>query len=454
MSPLLSPRLWIVAAGTVIVPLDSSVNVAFPYIADGFGRPAPDLRLVVVTFILSSAALLLIGGRLGDLYGYRRIFRIGLVISIAALLLDAAAPSYLALLSARIGQGIGAALTLSCAPALTIGLFSEADRGKAIGAYAMIFAGSMALGPVVGGWLIDAWDWRAVFWYRAPLAAAALLGSIFLSSARAAVPGRTFDPAGAVLLGSALALTFISLNTLSTSAAAGAALGGLAILTGGGFVAHQLRSASPIIELRYFRSWPFSGLTVSNVLLNLSAFSVMMVVPFYLGRTAGVDAGDAGWVLAAYAGGVAATAWIAGQILNRAAAGDSAAPRLMRLSAIGIGAGLWLVSGLGPGQSLLAVAAAIGLVGAGLGLYQASFLYLVTGTLPPEDRGVAGSLAEVTRSMGNVGAATLMFEIFRTRSAAGGFEAGFQSTYVTAAAIAFAVLAVMLVPAIFQRTRS
>ena len=452
MSPLLNPRLWIIAAGTVIVPLDSSVNVAFPYIADGFGRPAPDLRLVVVTFILSSAALLLIGGRLGDLYGYRRIFRIGLAVSIAALLLDAAAPSYLALLSARIGQGIGAALTLSCAPALTIGLFAEADRGKAIGAYAMIFAGSMALGPVVGGWLIDAWDWRAVFWYRAPLAAAALLGSIFLSGARAAGPGRTFDPAGAVLLGSALALIFISLNTLSTSAAAGAALGGLAVLTGGGFIAHQLRSASPIIELRYFRSRPFSGLTVSNVLLNLSAFSVMMVVPFHLGRTAGVDAGDAGWVLAAYAGGVAVTAWIAGQILN-AAASDSAAPRLMRLSALGIGAGLWLVSGLGPGQSLLTVAASIGLVGAGLGLYQASFLYLATGTLPPEDRGVAGSLAEVTRSMGNVGAATLMFEIFRARSAAGGFEAGFQSTYVTAAAIAFAVLAVMLVPAIFQKTR-
>ena len=125
----------------------------------------------------------------------------------------------------------------------------------------------------------------------------------------------------------------------------------------------------------------------------------------------------------------------------------------MRLGAIGIGAGLWMVSGLGPGQSLLAVAAAIGLVGAGLGLYQASFLYLVTGTLPPEDRGVAGSLAEMTRTMGNVSAATLMFEVFRTRQAADGFEAGFAATYDLAATIAFVVLAVMLLAPLFHRRK-
>ncbi len=452
MSPLLNPRLWIIGLGIVILPLDSSVNVAFPFIAQAFDLPASALRLVVVTYILSAMTLLLIAGRMGDIWGYRRIFRLGLAISVVALLLNAAAPSYGFLLAARIGQGIGVALTLSCAPALVIGLFSEAERGKAIGAYAMIFAGSMALGPIVGGWVIETWDWRAVFWYRAPLAAAALIGSVFIAE-RPVEKSRKFDVAGAILLGSAMALIFTSLNSIAasgvTAAVAGAAGVGIFIY----FLRHQLKSDVPIIDLGHFASWRFSGLTVSNVLLNLAAFSVMMVVPFYLGRAAGMDGGTIGYVLAAYAGGVAVTAWAAGQMLGAPGGEGNIAPRLMRLSALMIGGGLWLVSLLGPDHGLWAVAGCIGIVGAGLGLYQATFLYMVTGTLPPEDRGVAGSLAEMTRTMGNVSAATLMFEVFRTRQAANGFEAGFASTYTLAAGIAFVVLAVMLLAPIFHRRK-
>ena len=253
MSPLLNPRLWIIGLGIVILPLDSSVNVAFPFIAQAFDLPASALRLVVVTYILSAMTLLLIAGRMGDIWGYRRIFRLGLAISVAALLLNAAAPSYEFLLAARIGQGIGVALTLSCAPALVIGLFPETDRGKAIGAYAMIFAGSMALGPIIGGWVIETWDWRAVFWYRAPLAAAALIGSVFIAE-RPAEKSRKFDVAGAILLGSAMALIFTSLNSIAASGATAAIAGAAGAGTFIYFIRHQLKSDAPLIDLGYFAS--------------------------------------------------------------------------------------------------------------------------------------------------------------------------------------------------------
>ena len=128
-----------------------------------------DIRWVVIAYVLTYASLMLVFGRLGDLLGYRRIFQLGLLVSAAGFAACSLAPTYPLLLLGRMLQGVGIALTLSCAPALAISLFEENERTRVLGVYAAITAAGSALGPLVGGFLVERWDWQAVFWFRAPL---------------------------------------------------------------------------------------------------------------------------------------------------------------------------------------------------------------------------------------------------------------------------------------------
>ena len=114
--------VFIVGLGTLVVPFDSSVNVAFPHIIRAFGLPIPAIQWVVIAYTLTYAALMLVFGRVGDMLGHRLVFRLGCAASTAAFLCCAAAPSYRWLLAARVTQGIGAAMALSCGPALATAL--------------------------------------------------------------------------------------------------------------------------------------------------------------------------------------------------------------------------------------------------------------------------------------------------------------------------------------------
>src|SRR5712691_9538152 len=179
-------RAWVVGLGTAVVPLDTAVNIAFPAIARGFDLATPDIQWVVICYVLTYAALTLALGRIGDIYGHALIFRAGLLWSTAALVLCALAPSFAALLFCRFLQGIGAALVLSCGAALVTSFYGEDRRSRVLGIYTMMFAAGATLGPWLGGALVQAWDWPAVFWFRVPITAAALL----LSHRLPAPPGR------------------------------------------------------------------------------------------------------------------------------------------------------------------------------------------------------------------------------------------------------------------------
>ena len=144
----------IVGLGTVVVPFDSSVNVAFPHIIRAFDLPIPAIQWVVIAYTLTYAALTLVFGRIGDMLGYRRIFLIGSAWSMVAFVLCGAAPSYPWLLAARVMQGVGAALSLSCGPALATSLYPEQDRARVLGLYTMVFGIGGAIGPVIAGQLV------------------------------------------------------------------------------------------------------------------------------------------------------------------------------------------------------------------------------------------------------------------------------------------------------------
>ncbi len=154
-------RLMLVGLGASVVPLDTAVNIAFPDITRSFGLPIQMIQWVVICYVLTYASLMLAFGRVGDIFGHARVFRAGLLWSVAAFLLCAAAPAYGWLLFFRFLQGIGAGLVISVAPALVTGLYPEHRRSRAVAAFTMMFAIASAAGPLIGGTLVHYWGWAA-----------------------------------------------------------------------------------------------------------------------------------------------------------------------------------------------------------------------------------------------------------------------------------------------------
>src|SRR6202020_2390375 len=153
--------VFVVGLGTLVVPFDSSVNVAFPHIIRGFDLAIPAIQWVVIAYTLTYAALTLVFGRVGDMLGYRRIFQMGNVSGAVAFVLCAAAPGYGRLLGALVLQGVGAALALSCSPALATSLYPEDQRPRVLGLYTMMFGLGSVLGTILAGELVQHFGWRA-----------------------------------------------------------------------------------------------------------------------------------------------------------------------------------------------------------------------------------------------------------------------------------------------------
>jgi len=439
-----SPRLqlFLLGLGTLGVPLDTATNIAFPAITAAFAIPLEDIQWVVICYVLTHAGLMLGVGRVGDLFGHARVFRLGLAWSAIAYLLCAAAPSFGALIFCRFLQGIGAALILSCGPALATSLFPESRRARVLGAYAAMLAVGAALGPSAGGILVQEFGWSAVYWARTPamLLALALLR---LPPSRPTCGRPAFDLPGACLLALALSLLLLALNRLKGLLDGDLLALALALASlGAGYacVRWERLTPSPVLDLKVFRQGPFAFLSLANVLLNLAGFAVMLLVPYYLARFAALPWYQAGFVLALSPFGSMLAAPLAGRLLARTA------PYRVAFGGGGILAlGLGLIAAWGSEASLPSMAAALVLHGIGAGLFQVAYLEHVTATMPRADRGVAGSLANVTRTMGVVTGASLLMLLFRSVQSSGpggdaGFLAGFASTFGAAAALCLAVV--------------
>ena len=425
-------RVALIGLGTSVVPLDSAVNIAFPDITGSFGLPIETIQWVVICYVLTHAALMLAFGRLGDVFGYDRVFRAGLLWNAVAFVCCAAAPSFGWLLFCRFLQGIGAALTLSCAPALVTGLFPEDRRSRALAAFTMMYALGSAAGPLLGGGLVDLWGWPAVFWFRAPIAVVALIFLEGLPAAPRRGPREPVDIVGAGVLALAISTLLLTLNQLQHPGRqlfALIAFSGVAAASLFGFVRWERRVAQPIVNLDFFRTGGFAAINGASVSVYLTSFAVMLLAPYYLVRFTDLPLPLAGAVLATSSIGSIAASPLAGRLIERIPAAPVAA-----LGAVLSGAGLFLIGGRGIGTASASVVVPLALQGFGVGLFQVAYMDLVMGTLPPQHRGVAGSLAMLTRTLGIVIGATLLTLVFhslQTSSLAyqGGAADGFLSAY-------------------------
>lgn len=437
-----------IGLGTLAVPLDSMVNVAFPDIVRSFALPIPMIQWVVICYVLTHASLMLVFGRLGDMFGHRRIFLIGAALSAVAFAGCALAPAYGWLLAARVAQGMGAALLLSCGPALATFLFPETQRARALGLYTMIFGLGGAIGPPLAGLLVDMWGWRAVYAVRVPLCVLAFVLALRLPVAPASGQREPFDAPGAVWLTLAITAGLLAIN--QSREWAGQAwlvllLAGMAVAAAAAFIRQERRTARPIIDVGLFRDGGFAAINLGNVLVNLAAFAVLLLAPFYLSQVVGLPVMALGLVLACSPIGLMVSAPLAGRL-----AGLVPARTLLVAGAGAVAVSLLLV---GQAAGLAVMVPAMVLQGVGLGLYQVAYTDIVTRTLPRHSRGVAGSLAMMTRTLGTVGgAAVLMLTFQAARGAAeqaglnadDALVAGFRAAFLLAAAITAAAATLLL----------
>ena len=432
-------RLVMLGLGLSVVPLDTAVNIAFPDITGSFGLPISMIQWVVICYVLTYASLMLACGRIGDIGGHARVFRAGLGWSVLAFLLCAAAPDFSSLLFFRFLQGIGAGLVISCAPALVTGLYPETRRAHAIGIFTLIFALASALGPLIGGVLVARWGWPAVFWFRAPIALASLVLLRGLPSSPTSVHER-FDILGALLLAAGLVTLLLGINALRGGAAAapllGAAVASLAL-----FVWWEGRAARPIIRIQLFADAGFTAVNLVTVVMYLATFSVLLFVPYFFARFSVMPLPLAGAVLALGSAAMALASPPAGWLIARVAA-----ERVAALGLLVVGAGLYLISHWPADVSASTMALTLAIQGFGTGLFQVAYMDMVMRSSPLADRGVAGSLAILTRTIGTVTGAALLSLIFHAlqgSDAAAGFLDAFRGVFrIVGIAVVASVVAV------------
>lgn len=451
-------RAFSVAAlslGTIAVQFDSAVNIAFPDLVRSFALPIPEIQWIVISYTLTYAALMLVFGRIGDIFGHRTIFLLGAAGSALAFVLCALATTYDGLLAARILQGVSAALTLSCGPALITSLYGEERRAHVLSVYTLLIGLGGALGPVIGGFLVDRWGWPSVFAFRAPIALAALAAGFALPIGKRGGTREGFDGIGAALLVLTISVALLALNQLQhpDRTFVNLALFGTFAFLAFAFTRYEIRIQHPIIDVRFFRDADFALLNVAHTLLNLAGFAIFLLVPFYLDAIGGLSAPAAGLVLAASPIGLILAAPMAGRI-----AGAVPPRRMALIGAASSATGLTIISLLGfsaaeslsPPAALAILMLASLLQGLGVGLFQVAYFDIATATLPKENRGVAGSLVLMTRTVGLVMGASILMLAFRSLSSSSGQDGklslltGFSGAFAIAASISFTVVVLAL----------
>ncbi len=411
IEPLRSARigLAIVCLGSLLGPLDSSVNVAFPAITRAFDIALGDIRWIIIGFVIAQSSLSIVFGKLGDLYGHRRIFQLGLATCALAHLACGFAPTYSALIVLRMVQGLAVGIAMACAPALATLLFPETHKRRVLAIYLMLFSVGVAIGPIAGGLLLPWTDWPGVFWFRVPLALLALVLS-------AAIPHTHLQRAAAPRidwLGAALLVTTLTCLALLLSFAERHALVAIGLSVAGAvaftlFVRHEAAYPEPILPVRAFLTPAFASLQFAAVLINLCCFAIMLLLPYWLADRSDYSTVGSGALLALFPIGSIVANGLAGSVMRHLAA-----RRLVRLGVALSGLGLLSIGvAISYEASLVGIAAALFVVGVGLGVFQLGQADATTSHLPIAERGVAGSLMNVTRLVGLVLGAALISALY------------------------------------------
>ena len=290
--------LIIASLSNFIVPfIGSSVNIALPTIGNEFEIDAVLLSWVPTSYLLASAMFLLPFGRAADIYGRKKLFLYGIIIYTTGSLLSALSPSALVLITFRVIQGIGSAMTFGTSMAILTSVYPPRERGRAIGITTASVYSGLSLGPFLGGFLTQHLGWRSIFYFNVPLGSIVIILVLWkLKGEWAEAKGERIDLPGSILYALTLLLIMYGLSLLPSGLGfifiAGGLIGVMA------FLMLESRTSSPVLNIRIFKSNPvFTFSNLAALIHYSSTFAVGFLMSLYLQYIKGLSAQNAGMIL-------------------------------------------------------------------------------------------------------------------------------------------------------------
>lgn len=384
----------------LIVSMDATiVNVAMPSIRADLGASASQLQWVIDIYTLVLASLLLLSGAAGDRFGRRRTFQVGLTVFALGSLLCSVAPNIGTLIAARLLQAIGGSMMNPVAMSIITQVFTgRVERARAIGVWGGVVGISMALGPIVGGALIELLDWRAVFWINLPICALAIvLTAVFVPESKS-ITMRDFDPVGqglgmAFLFG--IVFVLIEGPGLGWGDARIVAIAVVAVLAFVAFLRYEARRHDPFIDLRFFRSIPFASATMIAVCAFAAWGAFLFMMSLYLQDERGFSAMHTGLIYLPVAVGALIFSPLSGRLVGR----FGSRPSLLVAGTLITAATLMLtqLSATTPVWQLLTVFAVFGI---GFAMVNAPVTNAAVSGMPTDRAGAASAVASTSRQVG------------------------------------------------------
>lgn len=382
-----------------MVSLDSTVvNLALPSIQREFDASTSSLQWTVSAYSVVLASLLIMSGSTADRIGRRRVFQTGVVVFTLGSLLCSVAPNVGLLVAFRMVQAVGGSMLNPVAMSIITNVFTEPpERARAIGVWGAVFGVSMALGPVVGGALVDAIGWRSIFWVNVPIGVAGgLLTALFVPESKAPRP-RRIDPVGQLLMITVLGtLTYGIIEAPNAGPVVTVGCFVVAALALACFVPYERRRPEPLIDPRFFRSVPFSGATLVAVCGVAVLAGFLFLNSIYLQDVRGFSPLHAGLLTLPTAIAIVALAPVSGRITG------SRGPRVpLMVAGAALAVSGLLLTGLTADFPLAVLVVAYLVFGVGFGLVSPPITNTAVSGMPLAQAGVAAAVASTSRQVGS-----------------------------------------------------
>ncbi|MEU6800714.1 MFS transporter [Streptomyces neyagawaensis] len=427
--------LAICCTSLLIVSLDNTVlNVALPTLQRDLGASVAGLQWTIDAYTLVLASLLMLAGSTADRIGRKRVFMAGLVVFTIGSALCSLAPNLDALVVFRMVQAVGGSMLNPVAMSIITNTFTEPrERARAIGVWGAVVGISMAAGPIIGGVLVESVGWRSIFWINLPVGLAALaLTWRFVPESRAPKARRP-DPVGQLLVIALLgSLTYAIIEAPTAPVGRTLVFGGVALAALIGLLRYEPRRDEPLIDLRFFRSAPFSGATVIAVSAFAALGGFLFLSTLYLQNVRGLDALHAGLWMLPMAFLCFVCAPIAGRLVG------SRGPRLPLLVAgVTMTASGVLFAAFEAETANVTLVIGYVLFGIGFGFVNAPITNTAVSGMPRAQAGVAAAVASTSRQIGQ----TLGVAVIGAVLAAGVGASSYAESFVSAARPAWWIVA-------------
>ncbi|WP_160050006.1 MULTISPECIES: MFS transporter [unclassified Nocardiopsis] len=397
-----------IAFGVMMVALDGTiVAVANPAIGASLGASLAELQWVTHGYLLGLAVFLITAGKLGDRFGYRNTYLVGVVGFVLSSVAIALSAGVIMLIAFRVLQGVFGALLMPAALGLLRSGFPPHKLGRAFGVFGSILGAATAGGPIIGGLLVGAFGWESVFFVNVPVGAVAVALALWLLAPnRATDPGSRMDVPGIALVSVAifaLVWALVEAPTAGWGHPVTLVSLGVALVFGAAFVLWERRPRDPLIPLALFANPSISIGVVLMVLMAVSLMGSLFFVTFYLQGVLGMSPAQTGLQLLPMTALMALTSPVAGRLLDRVGARTPTTAGLLMA-----GAGMFLLSRLDTGTGVVHISAAFVLLGIGLSLVMTGATAAIVGNAPVRFAGVASAVQQAAMQLGgSLGTAVL-----------------------------------------------